>query len=396
MERDLKGLSFETRSGLREVVTRSGRFHLFDSFSLRHMDFLLLFLVLALNIIGIYAIGSAAPELRIRQVQGTAVSLVLMLLISSLDYHRFLKYRWVWYGLSLALLLAVKLFGSSGNGAQRWVSIAGIRFQPSEFTKILMILFYAGLIMKFRDKMKTWPVVLALAALAGPPIALVLTQPDLSTSIMIFIIICVMMFVGGLSWKLVAGVLLVSVPAVLVVFNMILQEGQTLVTPYQRGRVLSWLHPELYEDTLAYQTMNSMMAIGSGQLMGKGYNTNEISSLLNSGYISESQTDFIFTVIGEETGFIGTTTVVVLIALIAVRCMVTAVHAKDTAGMVIAAGVAAWIGFQGFINIGVVTGVLPNTGLPLPFVSYGLTSLLCLYSGIGFVLNVRMQSKKRG
>jgi rod shape determining protein RodA len=137
-----------------------------------------------------------------------------------------------------------------------------------------------------------------------------------------------------------------------------------------------------------------MMAIGSGQLYGKGYNTNEISSVLNGGFISESQTDFIFTVIGEEFGFVGACLVVALILLIAIRCFMISLHAKTKAGEVIAAGVGAWIGFQGFLNMGVATGVMPNTGIPLPFVSYGLTSLISVYAAIGFVLNVRLQGNK--
>ena len=136
------------------------------------------------------------------------------------------------------------------------------------------------------------------------------------------------------------------------------------------------------------------MAIGSGQLYGKGYNTNEISSVLNSGFISESQTDFIYTVIGEEFGFVGACIVVALILLISVRCFMISMRARTVSGQIIAAGVGGWIGFQGFLNMGVATGVMPNTGIPLPFVSYGLTSLWCLYGGIGFVLNVRLQSNK--
>ena len=136
------------------------------------------------------------------------------------------------------------------------------------------------------------------------------------------------------------------------------------------------------------------MAIGSGQLLGKGYNTNEISSVLNGGFVSESQTDFIFTVVGEEFGFIGGCSVIVLILLIAIECMVIAGRAKDLTGQLIATGMGAWIGFQGFLNIGVATGALPNTGIPLPFVSAGLTSLVSCFAGMGFVLNVRLQGKK--
>lgn len=395
VDRDLSGLSFESRDGIKEVVKRSDRFRPFSTFSIRHFDFMLLFLVVLLNIIGLYSIGSAEPELQKTQTEGMIFSLVVMTFVSAIDYHKLLKFSPLWYATSIILLLAVLVFGSSAGGSQRWLIILGVRFQPSEFAKILLILFFAAFIMKFREKIHKIPVILAAVAFALLPIGLVYLQPDLSTSIMIFIIFCAMMFVGGLSWKLIGTVLVVAVPSVIVVFNMILQEGQTLVNDYQRGRVLAWLHPEQYEDTLSYQTMNSIMAIGSGQLLGKGYNTNEISSLLNSGYISESQTDFIFTVIGEETGFLGSVVVVLLIVLIAARCMFLAYHAHDIAGSVIAVGVGAWIGFQGCVNIGVATGILPNTGIPLPFVSYGLTSLLCLYVGIGLVLNVHMQEKKR-
>ena len=212
---------------------------------------------------------------------------------------------------------------------------------------------------------------------------------------MVAVILAGMLFVGGMSGKLAAGIVVVAVPSAVIFLNLVVQEGSTLLDDYQRGRILAWLHPEDYATTIAYQTMNSIMAIGSGQLLGKGYNTNEISSLLNSGYISESQTDFIFTVIGEEFGFIGACIVVLLLALVAIRLFWTARETKDTAGAVLTAGVGTWIGFQGFMNIAVATGVGPNTGIPLPFVSYGLTSLLCLYAGLGFVMNVRMQNKQQ-
>ena len=137
------------------------------------------------------------------------------------------------------------------------------------------------------------------------------------------------------------------------------------------------------------------MAIGSGQMTGKGINTNEITSVLNSGYISESETDLIFTVIGEETGFIGGCAVILLILLISIKCMLIAGRARDQAGRIVAASVGAWIGFQAFLNIGVATGVVPNTGIPLPFVSSGLTALLSAFSSIGIVLNIGLQAKRR-
>ena len=143
-----------------------------------------------------------------------------------------------------------------------------------------------------------------------------------------------------------------------------------------------------------YQQLNSVMAIGSGQLWGKGLNNNVIASVKNGNFISEPETDFIFAVIGEELGFVGSCTVIVLLFLIALECISIARQAKDLSGTIIACGMAAIIGFQSFMNIAVATMIMPNTGIPLPFVSYGLTSLVSLFIGMGFVLNVRLQRKK--
>lgn len=374
---------------------KSREFRPFRTFQFKKMDFLLITLVIALNIIGIMAIGSASPGLQMRQIEGTIIGIVIMVMASMIDYSKLIRFNWVFYFLNIGLLVLVLIMGSSGGGAQRWINIGGITFQPSEAAKILLILFYAQFIMKYKDKMKTFTCLVACGLLAVPPLILIVRQPDLSTTIMVFIIIFVMLFVGGINWKIVAGAAIIAIPSFAIFMNLVLQDGQTILSDYQQGRILSWLHPEDYADTLAYQTMNSLMAIGSGRLLGKGYNTNEISSLLNSGYISESQTDFIFTVIGEEFGFVGSVAVVLLFLFITIRCFFIARNAKDLAGQVIAAGVGAWIGFQGFMNMGVTTGILPNTGIPLPFVSYGLTSLISLYLAIGIILNVQMQRIKQ-
>lgn len=365
--------------------------NLFHTFRLRKFDFLLLILVLALNGIGILAIGSAREDLQLRQLQGSVLGIALMIVCCLFDYNWILKFNWVFYALNLGLLSLVLLMGSTGGGAQRWINIGGLTFQPSEAAKILLILFYAQFIMKYKERMNTFPCLAACVLLILPPLALIYEQPDLSTTIMVFTIFCTMMLVGGINWKVVLGVIVIAVPSFVIFMNLVLQEGQTILDDYQQGRILAWLHPEDYADTIAYQTMNSLMAIGSGRLLGKGYNTNEISSLLNSGYISESQTDFIYTVIGEEFGFVGSVCVVLLVLFIALRLFFIARRAKNMGGTIIAAGMGAWIGFQGFMNMGVATGILPNTGIPLPFVSYGLTSIWCLYAGIGFVLNVQMQ-----
>ena len=363
-------------------------------YRIRDYDFKLIFLVVALTVIGILAIGSAKESLQNKQITGFVLSFFLMLVLSLFDYSVILKFYWILYSLNLVLLTLVKVMGVEAGGAQRWVNIFGVQFQPSETAKILLILFFAQFIMKHKDEMDSFRMVAACILLFIPPILLIYKQPDMSTSIMVIILFCVILFVGGISWKYIILALAVAIPAFIIVLTLILQPDQQLIDPYQQTRILAWLYPEEYAYAEAYQQTNSITAIGSGMLYGKGYRTNEISSVKNGNFISEPQTDFIFAVIGEEFGFVGGCAVIVLLILISFECIMVARKAKDIAGSIIAAGVAALIGFQGMINISVATGVIPNTGIPLPFVSYGLTSLVSLYIGVGFVLNVRLQCKK--
>ena len=358
-------------------------------------DFKLIAMVVVLTIVGIMAIGSAEPSNQKKQIAGMVLGIVMMIFISILDYSVITMFYPVYYVLNLVLLsLVFTGLSHTVKGATRWINLFGIQFQPSEASKILLILFFSQFIMKYKDRVKKLSFVFICLLLLAPPLLLVFSQPDLSTTIMLTLIVATILFTAGINWKLVATVLVVTVPTALLVIFDALSDNSFILKDYQRRRILAWLHPEDYANSDAYQTLNSMMAIGSGQLLGKGYNTNEISSVLNGGFISESPTDFIFTVVGEEFGFIGSCLVVVLILLIAIECLAVASKAKDMAGMLIATGMGAWIGFQGFINIGVVTGVLPNTGLPLPFVSYCLTSIISCYVGMGLVLNVRLQGKK--
>lgn len=363
-------------------------------YRIRDYDFKLILLVIALTVIGILAIGSAKESLQTRQIAGFVFGLFLMLVLSLFDYTVILRFYWLLYVLNIVLLILVERMGVDAGGAQRWLNIFGIQFQPSETAKIILTLFFAQLIMLHQEEMGSLRFIILCVILFLVPLLLIYNQPDMSTSIMVIVLFCVIMFVGGISWKYIITVLAIAVPAFIIALTLILQPEQQIIESYQQTRILAWLHPEEYANAEAYQQLNSQMAIGSGQLYGKGYKTNEISSVKNGNFISEPQTDFIFAVIGEEFGFIGGCTVIVLLILIAFECIMVAKKAKDLAGTIIAAGVAALIGFQGIINISVATGVIPNTGIPLPFVSYGLTSLVSLYIGIGFVLNVRLQCRK--
>lgn len=361
------------------------------NYRIRDYDFKLILMLVAITAIGILSVGSARPDLQSRQLLGFIMGLFIMIVLSFFDYSFFLRFYWVIYLFDLVLLVMVARFGEVVNNARRWLIIGGIQFQPSEITKIMLILVISQYIMKHRTKINSLRNMITMLVLAAIPAYLIYKQPDMSTTIVILVIFCIVWYVGGLSYKLILGTLAVMIPVAVVLFILILQPDQTIINSYQQGRILAWLYPKQYQQTLAYQQTNAMMAIGSGQLWGKGLNNNMISSVKNGNFISEPQTDFIFTVIGEELGFVGSCLVVILLFAIVLECLSVARKAKDLAGTCIASGMAALIGFQGFVNIAVATGLFPNTGVPLPFVSYGLTSLVSLYIGMGFVLNIRLQ-----
>ncbi len=371
---------------------------MFRQYKLRNYNFKLIIFVILLSLIGYMAIGSAKESVQSKQMYGILIGVVLMIILSLIDYSQYLFLYWLFYIANILLLAAVLAFGRDVNGATRWIVIAGVQFQPSELAKILLILFFAQFIMKYKDKINTPKVIILSILLLAIPLALIYLEPDLSTSIMIVLTFCIMLFVGGLSFKFVGAVLAVVIPVLVGFFTLILSPGGIELIPenfrYQIGRILAWLEPEKYADTTAYQQLNSITAIGSGQLYGKGLNNNVIASVKNGNFISEPQTDFIFAVVGEELGFIGSFSIVLLVFLIVWECLRIARNSKDLAGSIIASGVGGLIGLQAFLNISVATGLAPNTGIPLPFVSYGLTSLVCLFAAIGIVLNIGLQQKK--
>ena len=369
---------------------------MFRQYKFRNYNFRLVVFVIALGVIGYFAVGSAQESLRQRQMFGIVLGIALMLFLSLVDYSIYRYLYWIFYVFNIILLaLVLSPLGVEVNGSKRWINI-GFQFQPSELAKILLILFFAQFIMKYKEKVNSPRILVTLILLLAIPLFLVYKEPDLSTSIMIVVTFCVMVFVGGLSYKIVFALLAVMIPAVVAFFVVILKPGaeETILHGYQVIRILAWLEPEKYADSAAYQQLNSITAIGSGQLFGKGLDNNVIASVKNGNFISEPQTDFIFAIVGEELGFVGSAGVVILMLLIVWECLLIGRNAKDLAGCLIASGVAGLIGLQAFLNIAVATGLAPNTGIPLPFVSYGLTSLVSLFGAIGIVINVGLQTKK--
>ena len=370
---------------------------MFKQYKLKNYRFRLVAYVVLLCIIGVMVVGSAQPSVQNKQIIGIAGGLVVMVIISLIDYGTILKFRRPIYLLAVVLLAVIFIPGVGDNtgGATRWIQVtSSFKFQPSEFCKILLIIFFAGFFMKYKDQLNTWKTLLLSLILAGIPLLLIVKEPDLSTTIATTMIFITLLFVAGLSYKIIAGVLALGVPVGIIGIVLIMKQVLPLEA-YQYKRIMSWLQPSnpAYADD-SYQQQNSIIAIGSGQLWGKGLNNSSITSLKNGDFISEPQTDFIFAIVGEELGFIGCLIVIILLLLIVFECILIAKNAKDLGGRLICCGMAALIGFQSFINICVTTGLMPNTGLPLPFVSYGLTSIMSLFIGLGMVLNVGLQAKK--
>ena len=363
-------------------------------YHLKDVKFGLVISVIAISIIGVMVIGSAKQAVQGRQIIGLVAGVILMIILSMIDYVWLLNFYWILYGINIIALVCVKLFGTNVNGAQRWIDIGVTNFQPSELSKILVVVFFAKFLMNHEDDLSSAATILKAVGLIAPTLILIVLQPDLSTTLSIALVFCAMMYLAGLSYRFIGTLIAILVPVTIIFISIVVQPNQPFLHDYQQKRILAWLEPQKYASDEAYQQNNAIMAIGSGQLTGKGLNNNTTTSVKNGNFISEPQTDFIFAIVGEELGFVSCCIVIGLLLLIVVQCILIGLRAQDLAGRIICCGVAAQIGFQSFINIGVATGILPNTGIPLPFVSYGLTSLISLYMGIGIVLNIGLQPKK--
>ncbi len=363
-------------------------------YKLRNYNFRLVIMLVAISSIGILLVGSADPSLQKKQLIGVIGGLILMVIVSLMDYSWLLNFYWIFYVLNIVLLLAVAFMGSNKKGASRWIQIGGFQFQPTEVCKILLIMFFAMFLMKHEENLSTLKTILEALMLIAIPLILIIRQPDLKNTLTIAALFCILMYVAGLSYKIIGGTILVVVPLVVVLLLLITQTDIPIINNYQKDRIMAKLFSEdaEYSDDLRQQE-NSITAIGSGQLTGKGLNNNEVSSANKGKFVAESQNDFIFAVAGEELGYTGSCVLLLLLFGIVFESIRMSRRAKDLSGALICCGVASLVAIQGFINVAVATGLIPNTGTPLPFVSYGLTSLWSLYIGMGLVLNVGLQNR---
>jgi len=369
---------------------------MFKKYSIKYYNFILFFLLLAIMIIGVYVIDSVNEEYTVKQTVGVILAVVIMIVLSFIDYHFIIKFYVPLYIVCNILLVLVLVAGSTVNNATRWFTIAGITFQPSELGKTILIIFFATYLSKLMDaeKVSSFGGIAGFVIFWSVPVLLIYQEPDLSTLICITMVLLTMFYMSGLSYKIIGIALLILIPTFSIFIWYIQKPDQKLLYEHQVKRIMSFIYPSEYEDETMQQE-NSVMAIGSGQLMGKGIkkDKNE-SNTSDTNLISEQQTDFIFSAVGESFGFFGSVIIIGIILLIVLQCIRTGRRARDDVGFLISTGMGCLVGYQSFINIGVATRLLPNTGIPLPFISYGLTSLISLAIGMGIVLNISLQKRK--
>ena len=377
----------------------------FDLYKKKNFNIPLMVCVLLLSVAGLLILNSAMandPErvaTILKQIGGLAIGITVMLVLTLVDYHFLLRLSPLLMLVNFGLLgLVLTSFGSTIHGATRWLYFAGISIQPSEFAKIFLILFMAWFYWRNESRINLPVVVLGGLLFYGITAGLILAEPDLSTTLVVTFIFLAILYSARISYKWILTAVLILIPVCIAGYFIIMRYQDYLVNElhiYQITRVLSFLYPDQYQSVGSNtQQDNSLLAIASGRLFGKGLNKTSFESVKNGNFLSEENSDFIFAVIGEELGFTGCVVIIAVMGILVFLCLRTASRSRDMGGRLICVGVASLIAFQSFVNIGVCIKLLPNTGLPLPFFSAGLSSLLSVYVAIGLVMNVSLQRKE--
>jgi cell division protein FtsW len=328
-------------------------------------------------VIGLEQYGQRPTYFLFKQATFALLGLALMPLLMRVDYRHYRQPAVIWTALAMVMVALVGvLFGPRINGARRWFGVAGIGVQPSEFAKVIVVFFVAAILERRMDRIDDLRYSLVpVAIVLGGVVGLVMLQPDLGTALSIIVIVSVMIFAAGINYRYLIGLLLVSLPAAYVVL---------MSADYRRRRMMVFLDP--WNDPLGdgFQVIQSLIAVGTGGVFGRGL----MAGVQKLFYLPYPHTDFIYAVIGEELGLVGATIVLACFCVIAWRGLRTAMRAPDRFGAFLALGLTAMIVVQAFFNISVVLGLLPTKGIPLPFVSFGGSSLLMSLIGMGILLNV--------
>lgn len=365
-----------------------------------YMDYTLLFIVIFLlgfGLVMVYSTSSYSANLQFngdsawyfrKQLGATAVGIVAMMVVANIPYHFWERFAMLGYIVSVVLILLIIPFGTESHGAKRWLNIAGISVQPAEIAKLGMILFLASMICSMGKGIRQRKGFLTVLAVPVP-IALMLWRitSNLSSAIIVMGIAVLMLFVSCPDYKrfvILALVTLASAAIIVFIIVKMAESGSEDLGGFRGARILAWLDPEAYAVGKGFQTLQGLYAIGSGGILGKGLG----NSKQKLGFIPEAQNDMIFSIICEELGLFGAIAVILMFIMLIWRFMIIANNAPDLFGALLVVGVLGHIAIQVILNIAVVTNTIPNTGISLPFISYGGTSVLFLLIEIGLVLSV--------
>ena len=364
-----------------------------ESFSDYTLLFIVLFL-LAFGLVMLYSTSAYDANLTYndsaylfrKQIFSTLAGLVVLFIVSHLPYHLWERFAVIGYGVSVALVLLIIPFGIEANGAKRWLRVFGISLQPAEVAKLAMILFLAYLICKMGRNIRTMKGLFVVLGAAAPISGLIyVITRNLSSAIIIMGIAVVMLFVACPDYKRFIILGLIGIAGVAgIVFLIVKMSESGSVGSFRGERILAWLDPEAYASGKGFQTLQALYAIGSGGILGKGLG----QSMQKLGFLPEAQNDMIFSIICEELGLFGAIAVLMMFILLIWRCMIIANNAPDLFGALLVVGVMGHIAIQVILNVAVVTNTIPNTGISLPFISYGGSSVMFLLAEIGIVFSV--------
>ena len=351
----------------------------------REYDWWLLTLVLAICTIGVAEIYSATHAshlagMHTKQIWWLGLGLVCLFVLSRIDYHLILDQAPVFYLIGLAALVAVLAVGHTRFGAKRWIPLLGQYLQVSELVKLIIIIQLARFFSEVRSDHLSLGDLLKAGMLVGVPLGLILLQPDLGTALVLMPMLVVGAFLAGLQWKHAVAIALIGI--------LLLPVGWHVLKPYQKERITSFLRPEEDPKGSGYQLLQSKIAVGSGGFWGKGFGNGSQNQL---GFVPVRYSDFILAAWAEEQGFKGVLLALGLYMALLLRLVQNAQRAKDRAGMFLVMGVAAALGFHVLVNVAMVIGYMPVTGIPLPLMSYGGSATLFVFLAMGLVMNVRLR-----